>query len=139
MTNVRVTAKQRAFVKSRAKDCCEYCLSPEDYSPSTFSVEHIIPLTKGGTNHVDNLANACQGCNNHKFISVDALDPLTGETVSLYHPRRDKWNEHFAWNQDFTLIIGLTSIGRATVIRLDLNHRRVVNLRKVLHQSGLHP
>ena len=83
MPEPRISVQQKAVVKQRAKDCCEYCWSQEEYSPDTFSVEHIIPLAKGGTNEADNLANACQRCNNHKYISIEAIDPLTGEIVSL--------------------------------------------------------
>lgn len=120
-------------------DCCEYCGSQEAYSPDTFSVEHIIPLFKGGQNELDNLCNACQGCNNRKFVSTEAVDPLTGEIVPLYNPRHDSWDDHFAWNEDITLIVGLTPVGRATVQKLDLNRKGVVNLRKLLNARGLHP
>ena len=64
------------------------------------------------------LARACQGCNSRKYVAIEALDPVTGETVPLYHPRRDRWLEHFAWNEDDTLIIGLTPTGRTTVEKL---------------------
>ncbi|MCB0086535.1 MAG: HNH endonuclease [Caldilineaceae bacterium] len=139
MPNSRVTAGQRVAVKARAQNCCEYCWSQEDYSPDSFSVEHITPITKGGTSEDYNLANACQGCNNRKFISTDALDPQTGDMAPLFHPRRDQWPDHFAWNEDFTLIIGLTPTGRATINKLDLNRSGVVNLRRLLVEQGLHP
>ncbi|MFN8492311.1 MAG: HNH endonuclease signature motif containing protein [Caldilineaceae bacterium] len=139
MPEPRVNAQQKAEVKQRARACCEYCWSQEAYSPDTFSVEHIIPLAKGGTHEADNLANACQGCNNHKFVSVEAIDPLTGETAALYHPRHQCWSDHFAWNEDYTVMIGLTPTGRATVAKLELNRKGVVNLRRLLHEWGLHP
>ena len=88
---------------------------------------------------MSNLANACQGCNNRKYTSIEGLDLVTGASVPLYHPRRDKWSEHFAWNEDFSLVIGLTPIGRATTVKLDLNRKGVVNLCKVLAPLGLHP
>jgi hypothetical protein len=40
---------------------------------------------------------------------------------------------------DFTLAIGLTPTGRATVERLQLNREGVVNLRRVLRTIGQHP
>ncbi|MEO1300160.1 MAG: HNH endonuclease, partial [Cyanobacteria bacterium J06636_16] len=101
------------------------------FSPDPFSIEHIIPLSRGGTNDLDNLALACQGCNNHKYIQTDAYDPISGVKVSLYNPRFHNWQEHFTWNQDFTLLLGLTPTGRATVDRLQLNREGVVNLRRV--------
>ena len=139
MTTERTTSRQKNLVKARARNCCEYCLSQEEYSPDSFSAEHIIPRIKGGRSDLENLANACQGCNNRKFVSTEGVDPLTNETVQLYNPRLDVWSEHFAWNYDFTLLIGLSPIGRATIDKLDLNRRQVVNLRRILVKNGLHP
>jgi hypothetical protein len=59
--------------------------------------------------------------------------------VPLFHPRRDRWGDHFAWNADFTRIVGLTPTGRATVEKLQLNRVGVVNLRRVMLIAGLHP
>jgi len=139
MPKSRLSSQQKTAVKQRAQDCCEYCWSQEAYSPDTFSVEHIVPLAKGGTNAADNLANACQGCNNRKFVSTEAIDSLTGAMAVLYHPRRDRWAEHFAWDEDYLVMIGLTPTGRATVEKLELNRKGVVNLRRLLQESGLHP
>lgn len=139
MPEPRLSAVQKAAIKQRALDCCEYCWSQEAYSPDAFSVEHITPISKGGTNDSNNLANACQGCNNRKFISTEAIDPLTGEMAPLYHPRRDRWSEHFVWDEDYTLVVGLTPAGRATVEKLELNRKGVTNLRQLLHERGLHP
>lgn len=139
MSKQRLNSRLKEAVKQRAANCCEYCWSQEAYSPDTFSVEHIIPLAKGGTHDPNNLAQACQGCNNRKFTSTEAVDPLTGEIVSLYHPRREQWAEHFAWNESGTMMIGLTPTGRATVDKLELNRKGVVNLRRLLADRGLHP
>jgi len=139
MPKPRLSSQQKTAVKQRAQDCCEYCWSQEAYSPDTFSVEHIVPLAKGGTNDANNLANACQGCNNRKFVSTEAIDSLTGAMAVLYHPRRDRWAEHFAWDEDYLVMIGLTPTGRATVEKLELNRKGVVNLRRLLQESGLHP
>jgi HNH endonuclease len=139
MPEPRLSVSQRADVIRRAHGCCEYCLSQELYSPDPFSVEHIVPLAKGGTHDFENLALACQGCNSRKYVSTEALDPVTGEPVPLYHPRRHHWSEHFAWNEDYTLVMGLTPTGRATVEKLQLNRSGVVNLRRILSSMDLHP
>jgi hypothetical protein len=102
-------------------------------------VEHIIPLAKGGTYDLENLAWSCQGCNSRKYVTIEALDPVTGQTVPFYHPRRDRWVEHFAWNEDDTWIIGLTLTGRATGEELQLNRLGVMNLCRVLSFMDLHP
>lgn len=104
-----------------------------------FSVEHIKPLNRGGATALDNLALACQGCNNHKYTKIEERDPASSDTVPLYHPRRQRWRDHFAWSDDFTLIIGLTPSGRATVEALQLNREGVVNLRRILYAMGEHP
>ncbi len=134
-----MNARQKADVKAQAHGCCEYCWSQEEYSPDPFSVEHIIPLSRGGNDDLDNLAFACQGCNNRKYVNTQAIDPSSGELASLFHPRQDHWSAHFAWNDDYTLMIGVSATGRATVARLDLNRKGLVNLRRVLRAQGLHP
>jgi len=88
---------------------------------------------------VENLALSCQECNNHKFTSTTARDTLSGEEVRLFHPRRDRWSDHFAWNEDFTLLLGLTATGRATIEKMQLNRASLINLRRVLYHAGFHP
>jgi len=105
----------------------------------SFSVEHIVPRSRGGEAVLGNLALACQGCNNHKYTKTEGVDPVTGDIASLYHPRQQQWGEHFAWNGDLTFIIGLTPTGRATVETLCLNRAGLVNLRRILYEMGEHP
>jgi hypothetical protein len=102
-------------------------------------VEHIVPISQGGSNLLENLALACQGCNAHKHTKSQAPDPADGAMMPLYHPRQQEWSEHFQWNQAFTLIIGITPTGRATVEALKMNRQSLVNLRRVLYTLGEHP
>lgn len=139
MIKARLTAKVRAQIAERARSCCEYCRSQEHYSPDSFVVEHIIPTARKGTNKIDNLAFSCQGCNNRKYTHIEAVDPATQETAPLYHPRQQRWADHFAWNEDCSLVIGLTPTGRATVERLQLNRLGLLNLRQVLFDLNEHP
>jgi hypothetical protein len=130
---------RRKSVRARARGTCEYCRSQERFATQSFSVEHIVPLQGGGGDDLDNLAFACQGCNNHKYTKTEAIDPVSGEIVRLFHPRRDRWPDHFIWNHDFTRIIGLTAEGRATVEALRLNRSSLVKLRRALFGCGEHP
>ena len=139
MSEPRLTPGQKDVVADRANYCCEYCHSQLRFSPDPFSIEHIVPRAAGGTDEMDNLALACQGCNNRKYTSIEAIDPVTGEIVSLYNPRRNQWGEHFAWSEDYSLLIGLTPVGRATVEKLHLNREGVVNLRRILFTVDEHP
>ena len=59
--------------------------------------------------------------------------------MNLFHPRKQRWQEHFAWDERFERIIGLTASGRATVEALQLNRAELVNLRKLLYAAGEHP
>lgn len=79
------------------------------------------------------------GCNNLKYNKTRAIDPLTRESVPLFHPRKHDWHEHFVWSDDYTVIVGLTPIGRATIAELDLNRAGVVNQRKLLLLIRKHP
>jgi 5-methylcytosine-specific restriction endonuclease McrA len=139
MSKSQIPVKLKRAVFRRAKGRCEYCRSQVAFSPDTFSIEHIIPRALGGTDDLDNLALACQRCNNLKHTFVEAKDPVTGNTVPLFHPRRDRWSNHFAWSSDYRLVNGLTPTGRATIERLDLNREGVVNMRRVLRMAGEHP
>lgn len=139
MPETRLTTRQRQIVAERARGCCEYCMSQERYSPAPFSVEHIVPRSRGGFNDLDNLALACQGCNSRKYTSVGAIDSVTGQLAPLFHPRVMHWQDHFIWSDDYTLIIGLTPIGRATVGCLQLNRPGLVQLRAALASIDRHP
>ena len=139
MPERRITVQQKRDVVARARGYCEYCRSQERFAMQRFSVEHIVPLSLGGMTTLDNLALACQGCNNHKYTKTEGHDPISGDIESLYHPRRQRWGEHFAWDEDCNFIIGLTSIGRTTVETLCLNREGLVNMRRVLYVMGMHP
>ena len=129
----------RKAIKVRAKYLCEYCLSPEYYSPDPFENDHILPFSKKGQSILENYAFACSGCNGIKYNATHAIDPATGQSVRLYNPRLDEWKDHFCWNEDFTIIIGISPIGRATVLRLKLNRESVINLRIALRKVGEFP
>ena len=139
MAAKRVGAKQRRQVIERAQGYCECCRCPDSISSDPFSIDHIIPKVRGGRTTLRNLAYACQGCNGKKHDKVQAVDPFTFEVVNLFHPRQQQWLDHFAWNEDFTLVIGLTPTGRATIVALELNRAGVINLRKLLRNSTQHP
>lgn len=139
MPEQRITARQRQAVVERAGGCCEYCRSQMRFATQSFSVEHIKPRSQSGKTRSDNLALACQGCNSHKYTKTEGYDPVSGEEVMLYHPRQQRWEEHFRWSDDFTLIVGVTAIGRATIEALQLNRAGLVNLRQVLYTMGEHP
>lgn len=139
MAEPRLSEKIRREVVENAGGICEYCHSQQSLCPATFHIDHILPEARGGTDTPENLALSCGGCNGHKSTKTDAIDPINRVRVLLFHPRRQQWQEHFEWSSDFTLMLGLTETGRATIEALCMNRIGVLNLRRVLHASGLHP
>ena len=93
-------------------------------SAAQFAVDHILPRSLGGSDHLDNLALACQRCNSYRYNFTTALDPHTQIMVPLFNPRTQRWAEHFVWTADGLSIVGTTPIGRATCSRLDMNDAR---------------
>ncbi|MCI0694070.1 HNH endonuclease [candidate division KSB1 bacterium] len=139
MPSVYIPVDRQRAVIERAEGRCEYCQSMADYATETFAVEHIMPVSRGGTSELDNLALSCSGCNGHKYNKTEALDPTDGKLVPLFNPRQQKWQTHFGWSDDFTRIIGLTATGRATVEALQMNRPGLVNMRRLLYLIRQHP
>ena len=121
---MRVGAPLRRLVAERAVFRCEYCHYPEEFSPSSFEVEHIIPQSAGGLTTLDNLALACSHCNVHKATRQEGIDPLTKVQSLLFNPRTDNWSNHLTLNRNTGEIEGLTPVGRATVDGLRMRARR---------------
>ena len=107
-----ITADEQRQVIERANRRCEYCKSAMDYAAQSFVMEHITPIAAGGETALNNLALACGGCNGHKHIKITGLDPVGQTQVSLFHPRRQTWDEHFAWGADFLQVVGI--IGKSS-------------------------
>jgi len=135
----------KRIVRERAKYLCEYCHSSERLSASRFTIDHITPKSLGGSDDLENLALACRRCNERRYNFVASIDPDSQETVPIFNPRLQKWDEHFVWGDQGTLIEGITPIGRATCIRLDLNDTRypekdsIRATRRFWIKTGLHP
>jgi hypothetical protein len=86
-----------------------------------------------------NLWLACSPCTSHKADRVAANDPETGEIVRLFHPREQRWQDHFEWTSEFDRVIGSTATGRATVVALHLNRPTLVRARRLWVIAGWHP
>ncbi len=90
-------------------------------------VEHIIPKIHGGTDDLDNLALACIDCNLHKGPNLTGIDPQTRRVTELFHPRRHRWEDHFATKGLY--MVGKTAIGRTTIRVLNMNSEDQLTLR----------
>jgi len=98
-----------------------------------------MPEARGGSSDEENLTLACPLCNGHKADKIDAIDPQTQQIVALFHPRMDNWSDHFEWTEEFTIILGKTPIGRATVDALAVNQPDMVITRRLWVIAGWHP
>lgn len=127
------------LIRERANFLCEYCHACEKWQYVAFTIEHIVPLAKSGTDDLDNLALACFHCNRKKSDKTTAIDPISDVELPLFNPRKDNWQNHFNWSADGLFILGLTPIGRATIKALALNRERVINIRKADKAVGRHP
>jgi len=124
----------RDLVRRRADERCEYCRLRQEQSQLRHHVEHIIAKQHGRSGDAENLALACHRCNLQKGPNLTGIDPQTAEVARLFHPRQDRWSDHFAF--EGARVTGLTSVGRATVQVLDLNDARRLELRVEIMKRG---
>jgi hypothetical protein len=110
---------------------------PQSAYRARFPIDHIIAQQHRGPTRADNLALACVNCNAHKGPNIAGIDPETGATVPLFHPRRDRWPDHFEWRG--AELVGRTPVGRATIVVLDINDPEIVAVRKSLREEGAFP
>lgn len=117
----------REFVRRRADYRCEYRLLSQDDSVLAHHIEHIVAKQHGGADDAGNLALACHRCNLQKGPNLTGMDQASGEIARLFHPRRDRWADHFLVRG--ARIEGLIAVGRATVEVLAMNDARRIELR----------
>jgi 5-methylcytosine-specific restriction endonuclease McrA len=96
-----------------------------------------MPEARGGLTTLDNLALCCRACNLAKYTRTEAVDPVSGVRVPLFHPRQQQWSEHFVLERVTGIIQGSTPTGRATVEALGLNAAHPLATRKLLLRIGL--
>lgn len=119
--------------------CCAYCQTWQANSGQKMVPDHIIPESKGGERVFANLCFSCRLCNEFKGSRTREIDPITGEIFPLFHPRQQKWSDHFAWDERGTQIVGLTAIGRTTIIALQMNNEIIIPAREKWVSAGWHP
>jgi HNH endonuclease len=132
-----IPRRLRIEVTSRASDRCEYCQLSQAGQEATFHIDHVVPRANGGETTLDNLALACVSCSLRKGAIESATDPETGLDVLLFNPRTDVWAHHFRW--DGGRIVPLSTVGRATANRLELNRLLVIAIRHEEIARGRHP
>src|SRR4051812_3349071 len=114
-----MTKRLEQQVRRRAGEMCEYCRMAAWLYDQPFHIDHIISRKHGGPTRSENLALACLDCNAFKGTDIAGIDEHTSQLCRLFDPRRDRWDEHFAWNGP--VLVGKTPEGRTTVRLLNIN------------------
>ena len=134
-----ISKSLRQQVINEAGYRCEYCRTSSRLIGMPLVMDHILPSSLGGSDERENLAACCYRCNEFKGAKITANDPVTNESVSLFNPRLQRWLDHFQWANGGTHIIGITAIGRGTVLALRLNNEDVVQARAIWISLSWHP
>ncbi|MCP4659086.1 MAG: HNH endonuclease [bacterium] len=139
MSSAYIPVELRRRVAEQARYRCGYCLTQELVIGRPMEFDHLFPRSLGGLTTEDNLWLACSLCNDHKSNRLLIIDPETGDRVRVFNPRKQEWQEHFAWAEGAARIDGTTAIGRATVAALQLNRPSLVLARRLWVNAGWHP
>jgi hypothetical protein len=136
MSTTYISASLRREVIERSGGCCEYCRIASADQFFAFERDHIIAEKHGGPTLATNLCYSCPDCNAYKGSDIASVDWEHDERViSLFHPRKQKWHEHFSIDYDTGYIEPLTPSGKVTVVLLRLNDPE----RNLLIRAGRYP
>lgn len=83
--NTTIRDRHRRHI-ARGRPPCHLCGQPINYdaghlAPDSYTVDHVMPLAKGGTDTLDNKAAAHRACNRAKS---DALPGIQHETTRTW-------------------------------------------------------
>jgi hypothetical protein len=137
--SVYIRVELQRQIRDRFGECCAYCRTAEFLTAMTFEFEHIIPLAVGGETVFENLCFACPSCNRYKGDRQTAIDSYSGETVALFHPQEQVWGQHFSWSEMGREMSGLTAVGRATIVGLQMNRPALMRARAMWVKLDEHP
>jgi hypothetical protein len=135
----KLSKKLEKQVREESKNRCGYCLTPQSLTSHKLEIEHIYPISKGGTSERENLCLACRHCNLHKSSKIYGFDAVSAKRARLFNPNLQFWSQHFVWNREKIKVIGKTPCGRATIYALKMNDDLQTNARKVWKLTGLFP
>jgi hypothetical protein len=96
----------RFEVFKRDKFTCQYCgASAPDV---ILEVDHIKPVSKGGTNDILNLVTACRHCNRgktNKELSDNSAIKVQKQQLDDMQERREQLKMMLAWREELELVI----------------------------------
>jgi predicted GTPase len=81
----------KRLVKRRLEPICYYCKNR--VGKYSMTADHLIPLSRGGTNRIENLVISCKRCNNEKgSMTLEEYLQYKKNNISLVVPVRRKEN-----------------------------------------------
>lgn len=136
--------KLRFEVFKRDAFACQYCGSA---APAVvLHVDHITPVSKGGSNEMMNLVTACAACNSGKSnraLSDDSAVQRQRAQIAELNQRREQLEMMLAWRQGLQQIADdevaavLEEITRLAGVGFTLNERGKAHARKLVEKHGL--
>ncbi len=60
----RILRKSQWWKRRKSTGVCHYC--GEKFKPDELTMDHLIPISRGGKNNKGNVVPACKPCNNKK-------------------------------------------------------------------------
>lgn len=82
MISMGISQRIRWHVFQRDNFTCRYCGRNITHPDVVLEIDHIKPLSKGGTDELDNLATACFACNHGKHADRVILPAIIKENNS---------------------------------------------------------
>lgn len=137
MSSRWISTALRSAVRQRAQGCCEYCRVHEDDVLVPHEPDHVIAEQHGGRTVLENLALSCFHCNRLKGPNVASIDPETNLIAPLFHPRENRWPDHFQTKGPE--IISMTPTARVTIFLLKLNAPGRLRVREGLIRAARFP
>lgn len=117
----------REELRRRYNRRCGYCTIREEDYGGQLNTDHYRPISRGGTNEIDNLVYCCTRCNQYKGDFWPTAEYLaTGRRI--LHPQQDDVTLHLREEADGRLS-GLTVTGQFHIHKLHLNRPGLVALR----------
>lgn len=132
-----IPTELRRLVVERMGGCCEYCRIQITDRLLPFEIDHIIAEKHGGHTTAGNLWVTCYRCNGFKGSDIASADPETGRATFLFHPRKQRWDDHFRLVG--AVIEPLSPEGRVTASLLRFNALIHVAQREALIKEGRYP
>lgn len=91
-----ISSNTRFAVLERDNFTCQYCgISANE---SKLHVDHIIPVTKGGTNDLKNLVTSCEQCNNSKGKRI-VEEPYLNQVIDVLESINDHCKRYVATDE----------------------------------------